>query len=68
MNAIITDSLTKTFLSKLGTTVAVKDLSITVKANSIYGLIGHNGAGKTTTFMLLNTLWNRRWVSPYFGL
>jgi ABC-2 type transport system ATP-binding protein len=56
MNAIITDSLTKTFLSKLGTTVAVKDLSITVKANSIYGLIGHNGAGKTTTFMLLNTL------------
>ncbi|HHW98152.1 MAG TPA: ABC transporter ATP-binding protein [Firmicutes bacterium] len=56
MNAIITDSLTKTFVSKIGPTEAVKDLSLMIKANSIYGLIGHNGAGKTTTFMLLNTL------------
>lgn len=56
MNAIITDGLTKTFVSKIGPTCAVKDLSLMIKANSIYGLIGHNGAGKTTTFMLLNTL------------
>ncbi len=56
MNAIITDNLTKTFVSKIGPTEAVKQLSLLIKANSIYGLIGHNGAGKTTTFMLLNTL------------
>lgn len=56
MNAIITDSLSKAFESKIGTTHAVSDLSLMIKANSIYGLIGHNGAGKTTTFMLLNTL------------
>lgn len=56
MNAIITDSLTKTFVSRIGPTHAVKQLSLMIKANSIYGLIGHNGAGKTTTFMLLNTL------------
>lgn len=56
MNAIITDSLTKTFVSKIGPIEAVKDLSLMIKANSIYGLIGHNGAGKTTAFMLLNTL------------
>lgn len=56
MNAIITDSLSKAFKSKIGTTHAVRDLSLMIKANSIYGLIGHNGAGKTTTFMLLNTL------------
>jgi ABC-2 type transport system ATP-binding protein len=56
MNAIITDNLTKTFVSKIGPTLAVRQLSLLIKANSIYGLIGHNGAGKTTTFMLLNTL------------
>ncbi|NLW16660.1 MAG: ABC transporter ATP-binding protein [Firmicutes bacterium] len=56
MNAIITDNLSKTFYSRIGPTQAVKDLSLMIKANSIYGLIGHNGAGKTTTFMLLNTL------------
>ena len=56
MNAIITDSLTKTFTSRIGVTQAVTDLSLLIKAQTIYGLIGHNGAGKTTTFMLLNSL------------
>lgn len=56
MNAVITDSLTKVFISRVGSNVAVKDLSLTIKDNTIYGLIGHNGAGKTTTFMLLNAL------------
>lgn len=56
MNAVTTDSLTKAFISRLGSTVAVKNLSITIPENTIFGLIGHNGAGKTTTFMLLNTL------------
>ncbi len=56
MNAVITDSLTKAFISRVGSTVAVKNLSIIIPENTIFGLIGHNGAGKTTTFMLLNTL------------
>lgn len=56
MNAIITHNLSKTFVSRIGTTHAVKKLSLMIKKNSIYGLIGHNGAGKTTAFMLLNTL------------
>lgn len=56
MNAIITDNLSKVFISKVGSNVAVKDLTLTVRSNTIYGLMGHNGAGKTTTFMLLNAL------------
>lgn len=62
MSAIITDSLTKVFISKAGSNVAVKDLSLFIKRRTIYGLMGHNGAGKTTTFMLLNTL-----LSPTSG-
>lgn len=56
VNAIVTHNLTKVFASRVGSTTAVKQLTLMIKANSIYGLIGHNGAGKTTTFMLLNTL------------
>ena len=36
------------FQKRYGTTVAVRDLSLTVEAGDIYGFIGHNGAGKTT--------------------
>jgi ABC-2 type transport system ATP-binding protein len=56
MNALVTDSLTKVFISRVGSTVAVKNFSVTIKPHTIYGLMGHNGAGKTTTFMLLNAL------------
>ena len=41
--------LTKTF----GVTEAVVDLSVTVPAGEIYGLVGPDGAGKTTTMRLL---------------
>ena len=43
------DALTKRF----GGLSAVKELSMDVKAGSLYGLIGPNGAGKTTIFNLL---------------
>ena len=43
------DGLTKRF----GTVTAIDDVSFTVAANKIYGLLGRNGAGKTTIMQLL---------------
>jgi ABC-2 type transport system ATP-binding protein len=34
---------------RYGDTVAVKDVSLTVEEDEIFGIIGPNGAGKTTT-------------------
>lgn len=58
---------------KFGTKVAVSELSMTMKAGEIMGLIGQNGAGKTTTFrMILDFIqpdsgqitWNGRLIGP----
>jgi ABC-2 type transport system ATP-binding protein len=38
---------------KFGPKVAVDDISLKIRAGSVYGLIGPNGAGKTTTFSML---------------
>jgi len=38
---------------------ALKDVSLTIRANEIYGLIGPNGAGKTTFFNVLTGLYPR---------
>ncbi len=46
---IKTWNLTKEFT----TTVAVKDLDLTVEKGQIYGFLGPNGAGKTTTIMMI---------------
>jgi ABC-2 type transport system ATP-binding protein len=43
------ENVTKTF----GDFVAVKDLSLSVRAGKIFGLIGPNGAGKTTTMRMI---------------
>jgi ABC-2 type transport system ATP-binding protein len=46
MPSVLTiDSLRKTY----GDTVAVDDLSLTVRTGEVFGVIGPNGAGKTTT-------------------
>lgn len=38
---------------KFGSTIAVDDLSLSVKRGSTFGLIGPNGAGKSTTIKML---------------
>jgi ABC-2 type transport system ATP-binding protein len=41
---------------RYGTFTAVDNISLTVSANEIFGLLGSNGAGKTTTIKMLTTL------------
>jgi ABC-2 type transport system ATP-binding protein len=50
--AVETEGLRKRF----GVTEALRGLSLTVGAGTIYGLLGPNGAGKTTTVRILATL------------
>jgi ABC-2 type transport system ATP-binding protein len=47
--AVAIDRVTKTY----GSHVAVRDLSLQVPTNSIYGFIGPNGSGKTTTLRMI---------------
>ncbi len=51
-SALEADHLGRTF----GDVVALEDLSFSVPAGQVVGLLGHNGAGKTTTIRLLNGL------------
>ena len=44
-DVVVVDNLRKTY----GTTVAVDDVSLTVRTGEIFGILGPNGAGKTTT-------------------
>ena len=57
------NNLTKSF----GNTIAVDNLSFTIKKGQVLGLLGHNGAGKSTTIKMAlnilrpdngNVLWN----------
>lgn len=50
--AIETSGLTRRF----GSLVAVDQLTLAVRAGSIFGLLGPNGAGKSTTIKMLTTL------------
>jgi sodium transport system ATP-binding protein len=49
MSAVVVERLQKMF----GGTAAVADLSLTVAAGEIYGLLGANGAGKTTALRVM---------------
>lgn len=62
-DAIVTASLNKTFITKIGlwktktkSTVAVEDISLSIERGELFGLLGPNGAGKTTTVKMLTTL------------
>jgi ABC-2 type transport system ATP-binding protein len=50
--AVVVTNLQK----KYGSTVAVRDVSLTVNPGEIFGLLGPNGAGKTTTIRCICTL------------
>src|SRR5215211_5921264 len=43
-------------LHRYGSTVALRDLSLTVQEGEVFSLLGHNGAGKTTTVRIINGL------------
>jgi ABC-2 type transport system ATP-binding protein len=43
----------KKITKRFGAKIAVDDVSLQIKAGSVYGLIGPNGAGKTTTFSMM---------------
>jgi ABC-2 type transport system ATP-binding protein len=45
-----------------GDFVAVDDLTLTVPAREVFGLVGPNGAGKTSTFRVITTL-----MEPTYG-
>src|SRR6266498_5980234 len=46
---------------KFGQRLAVGDLTLTVPAGEIFGLLGHNGAGKSTAIgMMLGQVWPTR--------
>ncbi len=51
MEVVKTDKLGKTYN---GGVEALRDLSLTVSAGEIFGLLGPNGSGKSTTVRLLN--------------
>ena len=49
MNVLTVEKITKSF----GDFYAVKDLSFSINAGTVFGLLGPNGAGKTTTIRMI---------------
>ena len=49
-------NLGKTFTSKAGETVALKNIDLTIEDGDIYGIIGLSGAGKSTLVRCINYL------------
>lgn len=56
MSAITLNNISKSYKNKKGDILAVDDVSFSVEAGELFGLIGPDGAGKSTIFRLLTTL------------
>lgn len=54
MGSVVLNNIRKTYND--GKTIAVEDVSFSVKAGELFGLIGPDGAGKTSIFRVLTTL------------
>lgn len=54
MGNVVLNNIRKTYND--GKTIAVDDVSFSVKAGELFGLIGPDGAGKTSIFRVLTTL------------
>lgn len=61
-NILVTNSVTKQF----GNHTALKNISLEIPKNSIYGLLGPNGAGKTTLIRIINQITYPDKGSVYF--
>jgi len=51
-NILVAKEVTKQF----GSYTALKNISLEIPKNSIYGLLGPNGAGKTTLIRIINQI------------
>lgn len=49
-------NLNKTYHSKKGDVQAVKNISLSINENEIYGIIGYSGAGKSSLVRCINLL------------
>ncbi|MGN0484451.1 MAG: methionine ABC transporter ATP-binding protein [Lachnospiraceae bacterium] len=56
MSEIELEKVSKTFKTKDGTVEALKQVSLSVEAGDIYGIIGMSGAGKSTLVRCMNFL------------
>ncbi|WP_088014507.1 methionine ABC transporter ATP-binding protein [Gottfriedia acidiceleris] len=50
------NNVSKTYKGKKGTVTAVQNVSLTIEAGEIFGMIGYSGAGKSTLLRMLNGL------------
>ena len=53
---IVVDSVTKVYRGRGGDVTALDDVSLTINAGEIYGILGRSGAGKTTLLRCLSLL------------
>lgn len=56
MDAVVADNIIKTYSFKKEKITALDNVSLAVKKDELFGLIGPDGAGKTTLFRILTTL------------
>ena len=50
------EHISKSYPSPKGPVTALSDISLTIEAGEIFGVIGHSGAGKSTLIRCLNLL------------